>query len=53
MKFNICDKVVLTYDVDDAPEGTIGIICGHYYGCSYNYAIYLPFSALLIFLITF
>lgn len=42
MKFNICDKVVLTYDVDSAPEGTIGIICGHYDGGSYNYTIYLP-----------
>ena len=42
MKFNICDKVVLTYDVDRAPEGTIGIICGHYDGGSYNYTIYLP-----------
>lgn len=42
MGFNICDKVILTGQVESAPKGTIGIICGHYYGCSYNYTIYLP-----------
>ena len=39
MGFNICDKVVLTGQVESAPEETIGIVCGHYYGGSYNYTI--------------
>lgn len=42
MGFNIGDKVVLTDRVDDAPAGTVGIICGYLNTCSFDYTIYLP-----------
>lgn len=42
MKFNVCDKVVLTSYVDSAPAGTVGIICGYFDDGNYNYTIYLP-----------